>query len=171
MQEIADQELPRSMASDWTELAYLQTAGRQHGDVFLRPGGGVRLPGAGGAVRELEAAAGRDPGGADVPVLLGRGRAAGRHGSEHLHADRLRGAGGPGEQERHPDRRVRQAAAGGGRPRARGHAGGLPAAPAADPDDLVRLHPRRGAAGDRQAAPAPRCASRWVWPSSAACSA
>ena len=32
------------------------------------------------------------------------------HGSEHLHADRLRGAGRPGEQERHPHRRVRQAA-------------------------------------------------------------
>ena len=30
---------------------------------------------------------------------------------QHLHADRLRGAGRPGEQERHPDRRVRQAQA------------------------------------------------------------
>ena len=33
------------------------------------------------------------------------------HGHQHLHADRLRRAGRPGEQERHPDRRVRQAAA------------------------------------------------------------
>ena len=31
-------------------------------------------------------------------------------GGEHLHADRLRGAGRPGQQKRHPDRRVRQAA-------------------------------------------------------------
>ena len=35
----------------------------------------------------------------------------------HLHADRLRGAGRPGEQERDPDRRVRQAEPGGRRAR------------------------------------------------------
>ena len=58
-----------------------------------------------------------------------------------------------------------------GVPRWRGDAGGVPAAAAADPDDVVRLHPRRGAAGDRRRAPAPRCAARWAWPSSAACSA
>ena len=40
------------------------------------------------------------------------GREAGRHGREHLYADRLRGAGGPGQQERDPDRGVCQAAAG-----------------------------------------------------------
>ena len=44
--------------------------GGQHGDRRLRAGGGVRLPGAGGPVRELEAAAGGHPGGADVPALL-----------------------------------------------------------------------------------------------------
>ena len=53
----------------------------------------------------------------------------------------------------------------------RGDARSLPAAAAADPDDLVRVHPRRRAAGDRRRAPAPRCAARWAWPSSAACSA
>ena len=41
----------------------------------LRPGGGAGLPGAGGAVRELVAAAGGDPGRADVPALLDRRRA------------------------------------------------------------------------------------------------
>ena len=40
------------------------------------------------------------------------------HGHQHLHADRLRGAGRAGQQERDPDRRVRQAAARGrGMPR------------------------------------------------------
>ncbi len=34
-----------------------------------------------------------------------------RHGRQHLHADRLRGAGRPGLQERDPDRGIRQAAA------------------------------------------------------------
>ena len=78
MQEIAGEELPRSMASDWTELTYLQLQAGQHGDVRLRAGGGLRLPGAGGAVRELDAAAGRHPGRADVPALLGRRRGPGR---------------------------------------------------------------------------------------------
>ena len=40
----------------------------------------------------------------------------GRH--QHLHPDRLRGAGGAGQQERHFDRGVCQAAARGRRPRA-----------------------------------------------------
>ena len=115
MQEIARQELPRSMAFDWTELAYMQTPGGQHRDRCLRAGGCLRLPGAGGPVRELEAAAGGHPGGADVPALLARGREPGRHGRESLHPDRLRGAGRPGQQERDPDRRVRQAEPGGRR--------------------------------------------------------
>ena len=75
MQEIADKELPRSMASDWTELAYLQLQAGNTAIVRLRAGGGVRLPGAGGPVRELEAAAGGHPGRADVPALLARRRA------------------------------------------------------------------------------------------------
>ena len=49
--------------------------GGQHGHVRLRPGGGVRLPGPGGPVRELVAAAGGHPGGAAVPALLGGRRA------------------------------------------------------------------------------------------------
>ncbi len=75
MQEIADKELPRSMAYDWTELTYLQLQAGNTAMCVLRPGGGVRLPGAGGPVRELVAAAGRHPGRADVPALLGRRRA------------------------------------------------------------------------------------------------
>ena len=35
-------------------------------------------------------------------------------------------------------------------------------APAPDPDDLDRLHPRRAAAGDRRPARARRCARRWA---------
>ena len=45
-------------------------------------------------------------------LLLAGRRQLGGHGGEHLHADRLRGAGRSGQQERDPDRRVRQAAAG-----------------------------------------------------------
>ena len=75
-----------------------------------------------------------------------------RHGRQHLRADWPGGAGRPGVQERHPDCRVRPAAAPRGQAAARGDAGGVPAAAAADPDDLVRVHPRRGAAGGRQGA-------------------
>ena len=48
--------------------------GRQHGDVRLRPGRGVRLPRAGRAVRKLVAAAGGDPGRADVSAGRDRRR-------------------------------------------------------------------------------------------------
>ena len=93
-----------------------------------------------------------------------------RPGQQHLHADRPGGAGRPGGQERHPDRRVRQAAA---RTKActriRGGGGGLPGAPAADPDDLVRVHPRRGAAGAGQGGRGRDAAWPWASPCSAAC--
>ena len=46
------------------------TANRQHGHVGLRPGRGAGVSGAGGTVRKLVAAAGRDSRGADVPALL-----------------------------------------------------------------------------------------------------
>ena len=93
MQQIADKELPRldGLRLDRADLS--AASGGQHGDLCFRPGRGVRLPGAGGPVRKLVAAAGRDPGGADVPAVLDRRRGHGRHGGEHLHADRLRGAG------------------------------------------------------------------------------
>ena len=109
-----DAQLPRAMAYDWTELTYLQIlAGNTAMYVFALAVVFVFLVLA-GAVRKLDAAAGGDPGRADVPALLGRRRGAGADGHQHLHADRLRRAGRPGEQERDSDRRVRQAAAGSG---------------------------------------------------------
>ena len=44
-------------------------------------------------------------------------REPGRHGHQHLHADRFRGAGRAGQQERDPDRRIRQDETRGGEPR------------------------------------------------------
>ncbi len=81
---------------------------RQHGDAGLRAGRGAGVPGAGRAVRELVAAVGGDPRGPHVPALLDRRRGRRADGRQHLHADRLRGAGGPGLQERDPHRGVRQ---------------------------------------------------------------
>ncbi len=69
--DVADETLPLSMKAEWTELMFLQIrAAEQHRDVRLRAGGRRRLPGPGGPVRELVAAAGGHPGGADVPALL-----------------------------------------------------------------------------------------------------
>ncbi len=108
----------------------------------------VRLSRARRAIWQLDLAVRGDPDRADVPVG-GHHRCA-HHGPgrQHPHADRLRRAGGAGGKERDPDRRVRaghrdrrQAAAGGGDR-------GLPLAPAADPDDVLCLHPRGAAAGD-----------------------
>ena len=81
----------------------------------LRAGDGAGLPRAGGPVRELVAAAGGDPGRAHVPAERPGGHRAGRDGHQHLRAGRLRGAGRPGRQERHPDRRVRPRPAAGRR--------------------------------------------------------
>ena len=69
---LADETLPRSMNTEWTELMFMQIQAGNTAMYVFAPGGGVRVPGAGGAVRELVAAAGGDPGGADVPALFGR---------------------------------------------------------------------------------------------------
>ena len=90
-------------------------SGRQHGDHRVRRGGRARLPRPGRAVRKPDAAAGRHSGRADVPAVLGDRRGAGRHGHQHLRADRLRRARRPGQQERDSDRRIRQGEIGPGR--------------------------------------------------------
>ena len=85
----------------------------------------VRVPAARRAVRERVASARGDPDRADVPVCGNQRRVAARHGQQHPHPDRLRGVDRPCREERHPDRRVRQA--GGGarrRPLRCGRAGG-----------------------------------------------
>ena len=112
-------------------------ARRQHRRDRVQPGGGVRVPAAGRAVRERAAAAGRDPDRADVPVRRDQRRAVARHGQQHPDPDRLRGADRAGGEERDPDRGVRQAGRGaGGEPVGRGRAGRAHAA-AADPDDVA----------------------------------
>src|SRR5580704_7393527 len=122
---------------------------RQPAALCLRAGhpAGLSLPGR--PVRKLDRAARRDPrraAGADRP-----GDRAGQHWprQQPLHPDRPDAADRARRQERHPDRR-----GGARRPQGRGQADrrgrrrGRPHALPADPDDLVRLHPGRGAAGD-----------------------
>ncbi len=122
--------------------------GGRHGHSHLRGVRVLRLSRARGAIRELEPAARRGAHRADVPAGRGHGPALPHHERRHPRADRLRRARRPRRQERHPHRRVRQAGAGRRRKRARGGgAGGAHPVPP-DPDDVLRLYPRRHSAGD-----------------------
>src|SRR5262249_9099617 len=110
--------------------------------------GGVPHPR--GAVRELVAAVQRAPGHADRCLRrLRRALAAGPR-QRRVRADRPGHADRPRRQERHPDRRVCQGRVREGRVARRGLPERRPAAAAAHPDDRVRLHSRRVAAGDRE---------------------
>jgi hydrophobe/amphiphile efflux-1 (HAE1) family protein len=122
----------------------------------------VRVPRAGGAIRELEAAAGNRADRADVPASLGHRPGLRGHADRHPRSDRLCGAGGLGREERDPDRRIRAAATGrGGRSTRGGRDVRRTDASSSDPDDLLRLHPRclpprRGDRGRLGDAPIPR---------------
>ena len=102
------------MAYDWTELTYLQL---QAGNVA------IYVFALGVVFVFLVLAAQYESWSLPLAVILVvpmcllcsvTGAVLDGDGSEHLHADRLRGAGRPGREERHSHRRVRQAAAGAG---------------------------------------------------------
>src|SRR5690606_3096357 len=146
------------------DRAGVEGAAQRHGHRVDRPelpavdpgqgrAGGVpagdpaRLPGAGRAVRELDAAAGGDPERADVHALRIAGRVADRRRQQCVRAGRAGGADGAGVQERDPDRGVRARAGTAGQGHGGSGAGSLPPAPAHDRDDLDRVHRRHRAAG------------------------
>ena len=145
-------------------------ARRRHRPADLHRLGRVRVPPARRPVRELAVAARGDPDRADVPARRGQRAPAARHGRQHPGADRLRRAGRARRQERDPDRRVRAPGRGARRRPLRRRDRGRAHPPAPDPDDLLRLHPGRGAARRSRPAPAPRCASRSAPRCSSACS-
>ncbi len=72
--KILDENLPAGMSYEWTDLAYPADRRRRCGAVRVPAVRAVRVPGAGGAVRELHAAAGHHPDRAD-----GVARRPGRH--------------------------------------------------------------------------------------------
>ena len=110
MEKIANEVLPDGFSYEWTTLAFQQLRAGSTAMFAFTLGGGVRVPGAGGAVREPDAAAGDRADRADVPRRVDHRRRAARPGQQHPHPGRLRGADRPRGQERHPDHRVRQAA-------------------------------------------------------------
>ncbi len=88
---------------------------------------------------------------------------------QRLHADRADHAGRTRGQERHPHRRVREAQARARRVDRTGRARRRQAQAAADPDDVVRVHPGNRSAGDCTRARAPGRDRRWARPSCSAC--
>ena len=161
LEQIAADTLPPGAGYEWTAMSYQEKeVGNQiYLDLRLEPA--ARLPGARRPVRELDRAGHRHRLRA-AGAARHRGRAAGaRRRQQPLYADRPHPAHRAVEQECHPDRRVRARAAhqgGQGHSRRRGRSRALALPP--DPDDVVRLHPRRRAAGARPRAPAPTRRSR-----------
>jgi len=118
----------------------------RHGHGGLRAGCGAGVFGVGGAIRELGAADGGDPGGAAVSVVRAGGGVADPDRHQHLHAGWLCGADRPGLQERDFDCGVCPGPARRGGRAGGGDAGGVRAAPEAHCDDFAGVHHRRGAA-------------------------
>ena len=68
MEKLATQRLPAGFGYEWTELAYQQKLAGNTAMLVFGASRAVRLPGAGGAIRELDAAALHHPDRADVPA-------------------------------------------------------------------------------------------------------
>ena len=107
MKKLAEDTLPSGFAFEWTDLSYQQVTGGNAGLYGFPDLRAVRVPGAGRAIWQLEPAVRGHPDRADVPARRDHRRADHGAGRQHPDPDRLRGAGGAGGQERHPDRRVR----------------------------------------------------------------
>ena len=149
MEKIADNVLPAGFGFEWTEIALQEKLAGNTAIFAFGLVGRFRVPAALGALRELAlplsvilivpmcifaAMIGVNIRGLDRNILV------------EIGLDRARR---PRGEERHSDRRVREAGRRSGhvavrrRGRSRAHAA------AADPDDVARLHPRRRAAGLR----------------------
>ena len=147
MEKLAAEVLPDGFSYEWTTLAFQQ----------IRAGNTAMFAFALGVVfvflvlaaqfESLDPAARGHPDRADVPGRVDHRGDPARAGQQYPDPGRLRRPDRSRGQERDPDRRVRQPTRGGGpQPLGRGGGGGA-AAVAADPDDLARVHLRRGAAG------------------------
>lgn len=136
MERLARDTLPQGLSLEWTDLAYQQsTAGNASLYVFPLCVLFVFLV----LAAQYESWALPFAIILIVPMCLGSAIAGvpGWARQQPAGADRLRCAGGTGGQERHPHRRVRQAARGAGRRPGHSRGRGLPPAPAPDPDDVT----------------------------------
>ncbi len=114
MEKLAAETLPDGFGYEWTTLAFQQLrAGNTAIFAFVLAVVFVFLVLA-AQFESLTLAARDHPDRADVPDRLDRRRGAARPGQQHPDPGRLHRADRPCRQERHPDRRVRQAARGPG---------------------------------------------------------
>ena len=97
----------RASSSSGRHLAYQQIRAGNTAAFAFRARRGVRVPGAGRAVRKPDAAARGRADRADVPCVRDHRRAAARAGQQHSDPGRLRRAHRACRQERDSDRRVR----------------------------------------------------------------
>ncbi len=155
LNSIIAKSLPPGYGADWTGQSYQELLSGNSAPELDGPIHPRRVPGPGGAVRKL------------VDPRRGPARGAARSArhdhllqvgpcsERHLLQDRTRHGHRPGREERDPDRRIRGAEPGRGRVVVRCGHHRRATATAPDPDDLVRLHSRRAAAG-----PVDRCRRR-----------
>ena len=137
-------------AYEWTELALQEKLAGNTGLLVFAAAACSSSSAPRRPVRKLVAAARGRPDRADVPAAGRQRPALAGHGREHPGAGRLRGPDRARRQERDPDRGVRASGRGRGQGSVRGGNRRRADAAAPDPDDVVRLHPWRGAAGDRE---------------------
>jgi hypothetical protein len=146
MDRLATDILPSGISFEWTTCP-ISRPRRAVPDSISSRSASCCLSGPGRAIWRLDPAALDPADRPDVPAGGQPARPAAGPGRQCADPDRLHRAGRPGGEERHPDRRIRQAAGG----RRQGadccRAGSLPPAAAAHPDDILRLHPGRSAAG------------------------
>ncbi len=111
LREVEASALPDGYAIDWTGTTFQEVQAGGEAVVVLMLALLVRLSLSGRAVRELDDPDLGDPFGDDRRRRRPGAHLGGRSGQQYLHPDRPRDADRARQQERHPDRRVRQAAA------------------------------------------------------------
>ena len=147
MEQVGAQALPIGTGFDWTAMSYQEKTVGNTDLLRLRLRDPDGLSRAGRAIRELDPAICGAPCGAAGAARNRRRPQYRGHGQQPLHPDRHHPAHCSRQQERHSDRRICAPAARGGQvdPRRGGRSGAAAVPP--DRHDLVRLHPRRAAAG------------------------
>ncbi len=111
LQKLVRENLPKAMTTEWTEITYLQLLAENTGMIIFGFAVLLVFLVLAAQYESWSLPLGGDPGGADVHFKRDRRRLFRSVGYQHFHADRFRGAGGSGMQERGADRRVRKAQA------------------------------------------------------------
>ena len=143
LEDVFKKTMPTQMGYDWSGMSYQQQKAAQgvSPSHHLRPVVPGRVPDHGRAIRKLDAAVFGFAGRADRGLWSLRRSLLPQARQRRVRADRAGDADRAVGQERHPHRRIRQDGIRQRRNAARRVADWRQAAPAAHPDDGIRLHP------------------------------